>query len=260
MATLAGLLAFTSAASVASFKPQIISFDTLSQSRSFASDAHQLLAEALSNSGIIQLSNIPQFAALRKEVLASAHTCLSDNSVGASHTFEDGTLRRTIASLTVTGPGGAQPFADAKSSRCDQFNSVSDKFRAVADEAVRAFTTTLTSMLETDVPLLTTPSGYAFSTLTDVVDAAEQLEHFHAYSKSSSPTGPATSTLDLHTDQGLFIAFAPGMLVGSGASASSTSTDMADFTIALPDKTEVNVVFDEDSLVIMLGQAMENVV
>ena len=60
------------------------------------------------------------------------------------------------------------------------------------------------------------------STLADVVEYGEYLEHFHSYQKLSDDDDDggyscaAAATIDLHTDQGLFLAFTPGRMMTSG--------------------------------------------
>jgi len=102
-----------------------------------------------------------------------------------------------------------------------------------------------------------TPRNHGFSTFNDVVDAAEHLEHFHSYTRPAAAANADEPTLDMHTDQGLFIAFTPAMsLVGGEKSAH----DAADFFLKLADESVAKVAFDPATLVVMLGDGVRQFV
>ena len=119
-------------------------------------------------------------------------------------------------------------------------------------------------------------AGFPFETFAHVVDNGEHLEHFHAYTKEErlegEDTRPGTgsvaavaaaanddgTTLPMHTDQGLFIAFTPALVVRrDGAVARG---DDSTFLVRLSDGTVESVSFDADSLVFMIGHGVEQVV
>jgi hypothetical protein len=69
------------------------------------------------------------------------------------------------------------------------------------------------------LPLLRNKYGGSYSSIHDIVQASQHLEHFHYYSKqpaATTATGKTESqqqhpySLPLHTDAGLFLAFVPG--------------------------------------------------
>ena len=105
--------------------------------------------------------------------------------------------------------------------------------------------------------------GYTFDTLQDVVENGEHLEHFHAYQlpgtqNTRKQEGP--TTIDWHTDQGLFIVFTPGLMVTAGEEDSTTSLS-GGFIIQHEDGSQTSVEFnDEDELVIMLGDGVNQII
>jgi hypothetical protein len=109
-------------------------------------------------------------------------------------------------------------------------------------------------------PLLSTAAGHPFDSFADVVEAGEHLEHIHAYVRGPSPPATETAlTLELHTDQGLFIAFTPALLLGSHA-ADHHHHQPADFLIQLADGSVARAAFDDDALVFMMGEGAETLV
>ena len=92
----------------------------------------------------------------------------------------------------------------------------------------------------------------------------EHLEHFHSYQKLSTPE-EMSDTIELHADQGLFIAFTPAMLAmhdESGAPDLSTPMEESKgFYIETPEGEIALVNFDsEDDLVFMLGDGVNQYV
>ena len=213
---------------------------------------------ALSDVGMIALTGIPGYAALRNQVLADSAKCASWEQ---EHTFDDQTTRRTMASRTIPGPGGAQPFKTSATAECAEFTAAVEPFRTTVDEAVRLFGARLGGLLHVRSPLLTTREGFPFPSFFDVVDNGEHLEHIHAYSRPRDHPAKeeAGATLEMHTDQGLFIAFTPALLLSDNARAVD-APDASSFHIKLRSGEVVPVAFDRDSLVFMLGQGVQQVV
>jgi len=117
--------------------------------------------------------------------------------------------------------------------------------------------------LDTKNPILSTEDGsHDFSSFGDVAEAGEHLEHFHSY---RHPTGKKEKqenvrklakgdTIELHTDQGLFIAFTPGMIANQNELSPSGGFYIQD------DKGARSLAhFDSNDLVIMLGDGIEQI-
>ena len=266
------LLALAIAAPTATFEPVRVPWSALAPDAS--SEHSDILAKAISMTGIIQVTGIPGYASGRKSVLEMASAC---DDWAQIHTFDDRTTRRTIATHTIPGPGGAQEIKITKDTKaCEEFKVLSKPFRESIDSAVRRFGERLSGLLHTETPMLATRAGFPFETFAHVVDNGEHLEHFHAYTKEERLEGEDTSTgkgsvaavaaaanddgttLPMHTDQGLFIAFTPALVVRrDGAVARG---DDSTFLVRLSDGTVESVSFDADSLVFMIGHGVEQIV
>ena len=61
-------------------------------------------------------------------------------------------------------------------------------------------------------------------------------------------------TMSLHTDQGLFIAFTPAMMVHDATGEPASNAKDAVFRLQLKDGTTHPMEFDEDALVFMVSQ------
>ena len=125
-----------------------------------------------------------------------------------------------------------------------------------------------------DVALLWNIEGTRkYSSFEDIVRGANHLDHFHSYYKSSaaasalqdamgSETQMSDNTIDMHADQGLFIAFVPALLIDDGnhegISSVVESAKAGEFLIQLKDGTVWPVDFGTgDEVVFMLGDGVE---
>jgi len=242
------VLATTSA--WASFAPTAVRLSELSADK---------LAAPLQEEGIVAVSDIPGYAALRKETLLALRACVatSPSSAAKSHTFGDGTVRHTLA--TLTDAAGLRPLKAGTSPPCVSLEAKSIAFRNLIDGVSRTFAHTFSKLVGAPPsPLLSTTDGaHSFRTISEVVEAGFQLEHFHAYFGASS-TGEVDPTIGLHTDQGLFIAFTPAQLVdGAGAAASGSA---GKFHLQLRSGALVDVDLDPATLIFMLGDGVDQFV
>ena len=245
-----------------SFSPSRISFDALMASSTNFSGKNidEQLTESLSKLGIISIKDIPGYSNLRKSTLASLAKCADVAGSAKTHKFSDGTVRTTFATRTIPGPGGAQviPGIQEHEEECHEFEEASSRLRSVIDKATQAFSDKLASILfdydggNSNETFLKTKAGYNFRTFADVVENGEHLEHFHSYYRAEDNDTSVTSsnTIDFHTDQGLFIAFTPAM----------GTTEVGSFYISLEDGSYSNVSFNDDDLIIMLGDGVNQFV
>jgi len=211
-------------------------------------------------------------------------------SLAKHTTFADGTVRRTMATHTVNGHmqnlmdrlfrQGATISSSTSLEPCERFAAAADALRPLVDDATQAFAQYLTRILQQELghsfdeqPMLRSREpGECYSTLADVVASGEHLEHFHSYQKISAmdantdkteghPEATKT-TIELHTDQGLLLAFIPGRMVNPQVSPednedSTTWVGTRGFYIELPDKSLAEVYLDEDvDLVFVLGDGV----
>ena len=203
---------------------------------------------ALAEDGIVALTDIPGLRVTK--ALAAAHVCVTTSDETRTMTFADGTSRRTIAGVTA---GADSKPLDAG---CEDLAA----FRQAVSNAAGAFVSSFASAFPVaDPPLLhaADPSGAPYGTLEDVVSRAEHLDHFHAYTRT---TNSNASTIDLHADAGMFIAFVPGLMVDQDGVA-HTGGDAGAFYVQRRDGTVARADFGETRdgvLVFMLGDGVDH--
>ena len=96
----------------------------------------------------------------------------------------------------------------------------------------------------------------------------EHLEHFHSYQKltAASSESKSENTIELHTDQGLFIAFTPGLMVSHDANNNMPNMhtplqESEGFYIQTADgNTALVNLSSEDELVFMMGDGVDQYV
>lgn len=223
--------------------------------------ASEVFERALSDVGLMVVSNIPGLHELRADVLLGAQSCSTASPKAQTVTLSDGTMRRTLA--TVTRAGVAEEIDHgvmAGDVRCKALNSRSRAFRELVGRTATAFAQRLGDVFPTTAgePVMRTSAGGSYATLEAAVLQGDQLEHFHSYSPPPAPAGgDEKATVELHTDQGLFIAFTPPMMSEagrpSGGAAGRFELILADGTRAELDLSGV----DGSSLVFMLGDGSE---
>jgi len=247
--------------------PQKISYETLLDEDLFHnSGSRDTFLDALTEYGIISVKNIPGYDSYKNMALQSLHQCALESSIAKEHVFSDGTIRRTFASNTIPGRGGQQKINHKKyeSNACKKFAESSDLLRNSVAEGILAFSMGLNSILDTATPILSTEDGsYDFEDVMDMIESGEHLEHFHSYERGmyDDSVNINDSTIDLHTDQGLFIVFAPALLVPtSSTEMENVVSSKKDFYIQLQDGSVSFVEFDDDDLVFMLGDGVNQLI
>lgn len=254
------LLVWASDAPTTRFQPLKIQFDDLVATAD--SPNERTFLQALQQVGMVSITNIPNFKELKRSTLSwNMHVCSQESAAARVNYYPDGTLRRTLASHTV--PQGAQTFQhQIDSVACKNFNEAAQPFRQTITHVTSLFASRLSSLLshqqEVSLPLLVTPTNYSFSTLSDIVNNGEHLEHFHSYQRLQDNVFTAANTEDTiewHTDQGLFLMFSPGRMIhNSPRQDDDLSTG---FSIELKDGTQALVEFDDDDdLVVLLGDGV----
>mmetsp|Transcript_48457 Transcript_48457/g.73207 ORF Transcript_48457/g.73207 Transcript_48457/m.73207 type:complete len:659 (-) Transcript_48457:105-2081(-) len=253
------LLAFSldsaSAKAMPLYQPHRISYEELVMNKGYGTESFM---EALSSVGLITVNGIPGYAHQRNDALLRLHGCSLESKAALSHKFEDGTVRRTMATHTIPGPGGAQSILH-DSDACASFDAASKTLRSTVADVTAAFGKSLGDFISIEKPLLETEDGmYAFGGFADVVENGEHLEHFHSYQRPAD-SAQDEKTIEFHTDQGLFIAFTPGLMVDSQDNMIETQSSSG-FHIELKDGTHALVDFQDDDLVFMLGDGVNQII
>ena len=207
---------------------------------------------ALTTSGIISIQGIPGMKH-KDDAMVSLPGCAIMSKAAKEHTFPDGTRRLTLATHSV--PGGVQTMDHKTSAEaCESFNQASKPFRLTVASVTQAFADCMAASfdLEGDEPLLTTEDHYPFHTIANVVENGEHLEHFHSYLKLEESE---EETIEMHTDQGLFLAFTPGRIIKN--QKDSTSELTSGFFVQQQGGIIAEVEFgEEDDLVFLLGDGV----
>jgi len=266
--------AVPTAAAAAVFHPVRISYESLLNKGSLLAE-DPTFVQALTEAGMVSITNIPSpFDKFKDDALSNLDGCLSSRSTTQEHTLADGTRRRTLATHSV--PGGIQKF-QGEEAACESFATAADEFRSTVAAVTQAFADRVSEYYNTkagadqtssgtkqdqDMPLLSTANGVLFNTLSDVVENGEHLEHFHSYTKKSMkdiPEEDEEETIEMHVDQGLFIAFTPGRMVHNPQDDPSEKTFelTSGFYIESKEGKVEEVEFDpQDDLVFMLGDGV----
>ena len=237
-----------------SVQPTAIRFSSL-LSDGPGTAAARAFESALSSVGMVAVTDIPGFSEATSPALAAAYNCMVDSGLGEQQLLSDGTHRLSFATKSPS-----KFVVESEEPACSQFRDRIDPFRELVDKVSTAFVARLDSVFETTgKPLLRTAGDAArtFNDVQSVISNGEQLEHIHSYQRSTPHTPSGERTIDLHTDQGLFIAFTPALLL----SAEGLSTqDRDSFRVRLSDGTDASVEFPPNSLIFMAGDAMDGIV
>jgi len=254
----------TSALGNAVHEPYRISLSDL-----LSEDFSEPFLDALTEVGIVAIKDIPGYASNKNQALSYLHSCNVESET-REVSLKDGTVRRTLATKTVSGPGGAQKiFMNKKQEEippsCLKFVLSSNGLRSAVDSATKTFAKKLSLILQEDEammenPLLSSEDGsYDFENFEDIVEYGDHLEHFHSYQRDH-PSKENEETIDVHTDQGLFIAFTPAMIASTSKEDKLTAAPGGGgFYIELKDSTRASVVFQPDDLIIMLGDGVNQI-
>ena len=210
--------------------------------------AHELEG-ALIESGVVAIE-IPGFSKVREAFLAAAHACVEEGGA-ASARLADGTVRRSLAARRVGGfKAPLEHFGE-----CAGLDAAADVFRDAVWACAHTFGERLSAMMtgddEATAPLLRSVLNEDYATVAAVLERGEHLEHFHTYRKKKTEELDASLALDAHTDQGLFVAFAPALSL-DGAEAARFAVELRDGATA-----DVDLERLASCVVIMLGDGAE---
>jgi hypothetical protein len=218
------LIASSSAAVNRAVNPSRISFDALG--RGVDDSSASIIVKALATDGLIAVRDIPGFKQSKRRLMSNLHYCmmdLGDNTV-TTHHFDDGTIRRSFAASTLPVVG-AQPIKSLEdipinsySESCQSFQGELSSFRSSVEATTKLFAQKLSTEMRANLqtPLMSSNTdGVVYDNISEVVAGGEHLEHFHSYQKDDSQGNVEATTIELHTDQGFFIAFTPGLIASS---------------------------------------------
>ena len=216
--------------------------------------AEDVLRQALFQVGMISITNIFDESHLDLKTLDLLPSCIEHSSDSIEHVFDDGTIRRTMATHSAGTKASQWNLAD-ENPNCQQFKATSQIFREAVGQVLDTFATELAIALNLDASksLIQDEYDHGYS-LKRIFDQGDHLEHFHCYYSNSDIIGypKEETTIEWHTDQGMVLAFTPGLINGQ-------TTD--GFYIQLEDGSTEMVQFDQtDDLVLLLGDGVHQYV
>ncbi|KAG7373575.1 hypothetical protein IV203_034306 [Nitzschia inconspicua] len=248
-------------------------------------DGSKELLSALETVGMVSITDMPtDFKSAKRTLQRYWQDCFQEVSSSSTSSIktqflEDGTQRSTMATHTLPG-GKLQPLFPQDTTTtttlgmCQEFEAASNVFRTHVDQTVRALAERLSELCgspedEAAMPLLSSIDGNHFNSFSDVVYHGEHLEHFHEYhyNRQRQQEEITTTSIEWHTDQGLFLAFTPGVVTAAASAVNDQSlsgmlptTD--GFYIQLADHSRPEVKFSscQDDLVILIGDGMKQLV
>ena len=239
------------------------------------------LLVGLTTDGVVSVTGIPNFNDVKRGLMSHLHDCIiSIDERGGVPTeqYRDGTKRRSFAASTMPNGAGMQPIksledyvsslppaaADGSyppgSESCRMFSDRLSSFRSTVDRVTGLFAERLTAEMDPSLPkpllLSSDPSGRDYGDIAEVVAGGVHLEHFHSYQGGTRDMEDAANkgeTIHLHTDQGFFIAFTPGLIVSPGG-----ELKLSDGFYVQDSNGEKRLMefTGEDDLVFMLGDGV----
>ena len=248
--------------------------------------------------GLISITDLPNnFKQEKLALLSNLHDCLisieedggttTTNLVPTEH-LADGTIRRSFATLTQPNEKIGAPIQSLEqflvantntdaAAACVAFQNHLDSFRSTVSMVTTKFAQQLSLELEPYLPKPLLHSATASTTnshssdedleedyqdFAQTVAGGEHLEHFHSYQKQTKKTTTNQDTIELHTDQGLFIAFTPGLLLPAGSGGGGESLLALSKGLVIQDSDGKNHVVEftyDDDLVFMMGDGVNQV-
>jgi hypothetical protein len=172
--------------------------------------------------------------------LKEARTILLDDEV---------TFRTTIATATIGSSPLSLPTAIFEHCGSDT-EILMDRVRDEVAIAANAFVHAIDRWIGGRNTLLEDAQHRKFDRVSSILESGNHLEHFHIYSKAKESK---LKSLDWHTDAGLFLAFLPAVDCQRGLENGDNS-----FWYTGYDGFRYRALFEQDSIVIMLGSGAEN--
>jgi len=202
------------------------------------------LSDLMSEARLVSVTNVPGLALARSKTFSALHSCIRTKpEVFEQSELKDGTKRAALA--TEARSREIMDFNGAIAEACPEFAKASESFRAIIGEVSHAFAASM-DFAERD----------RAAPFVAALEQGQQLEHFIVY---QSPVELASGlkrnkteemSIDLHVDEGLFIALVPPLVLSTNAV--SQSSLVAQIGGELRD-----VVFpDESSVMFMVGDGL----
>mmetsp|Transcript_5216 Transcript_5216/g.8819 ORF Transcript_5216/g.8819 Transcript_5216/m.8819 type:complete len:463 (-) Transcript_5216:297-1685(-) len=244
---------------VSAFEPTKVTLAELEDDFLFqSSGANKNFMKALRNEGVVQVSEIPGFAQTRVETLALGVRCSAESKAAHTSVLGDGTHRRSLGTV----PGSGFDHGDVVPESCVEFDRASTQLRNMVEEVTLRFAERIADNLPASVFLETAendPEGRkTYNNMDDIVRDSQQLEHFHSYNRKNVNS---QETVDLHLDQGLFIAFTPALMFHA-ENGEVLDVEAGKFFVQMSDYSREQLEFADGGnvIVFMLGDGINQIV
>lgn len=213
------------------------------------------MLQTLQHVGIVAISEIPSFSELRVELLTAGYECAQ-----LSPTVKTSALKGNIEMTSFAATPKTAFSAQESSSKCVAFEKHFSAYRERVSGVSQLFSRQLGSALNISSPLLISEDERnTYEDIEAIVQDGSHLDHLHVYKHAPQQLNlRPRHTIDYHTDQGMFIAFSPALILNATGSAAVAR----DFWIELKDRSTVPVDFSTDPsvLVFMLGDGVNQYV
>ena len=225
------------------------------------------LEHILTTTGLLSVvgsdKDMAAFKKARQDAFSGLCTCMkrASDSFASVQGFDsallsDETTRVTLATATIGETPLPLDIEQLEEAGCTPQTVQSlDALRDYVAWASKWFVASLDEVLKTndivEEHILQTDTGKNYMSVSTIVKASNNLEHFHVYTKPSDSM--ETFDLDFHTDAGLFLTFVPGMECDEEASLSKSN----DFYVKIGGSAH-QAIFQEDAIAVMLGAGAEH--
>ena len=246
---------------------QHVEFGESSSSLSLQAKVREVLAQE----GILAITNVPGLTSVREEALVASAKCVftttslfegvvetRESSVPVEFKLKDGSKRYTWGSFT----GSSEKIGFTP--QCPELQDKMEKLRSIVTLGTSYFTDLLDDAIRVKPNvgrdgLFGKNTHTTYSSFRKMMDEGKHLDHFHVYDNNNvssinerSMQKSRQETLQLHTDQGLFIAIVPSLRVYENG---LVDLEEDSFYIERKDGTRVPVKIPSsgNALVFMIG-------
>lgn len=261
----------------AAFTPDSVSFEYLQGGPLANDESNSVFEDALTEVGVVTISDIPGYSALRRRVLSEANRCIQASPKSMRILFEDGTVRTSLAGVSdalgthkIIVDEAAESTGQETVAACEAFQASSGEFRDLVTRVSSAFGARLGELVSKRggfSPLLrAVGNAEVYDQVSDIFRHGKHLEHFHSYHAPARSPDVHPTTIDFHRDQGLCIAFSAALLVQQGGTGAHSDDALpadrsaGEFQIELRSGERVAAEFPSDHLVFMLGDGVDQYV
>ena len=257
----------------ARFVPQTVSFDDLAAlevgTPTVEATTTDGAARALREDGFVAVTDVPGYAAARREALTALDACVdaAPNAFISKH-MADGTSRFTIA---ASSEGAAAADLDALSPAVAAACPAFSRHAAALRRAVSSAADVLTRSLDRAAgdASVRGPDGLPGRGFTWAFDDGRHLEHFHVYRRTSRggslPRPASKDTMAMHTDVGVLLAMTQQLTSPILPAESKNGVSRSGLFVESPRKGKgkgegkgegavVEVSFAADALLFMAGE------